>query len=125
EGDLRGRRLLAPRDLTQQIDERLVCPARRRREARNDVAEVVLLEGRLFVDPPGQESLPERAKRDEPDAELLERREHLLLGLAPPERILALERRDRLHGVSTADGLHTRLGEAEVLHLARADELLH
>src|SRR6266542_330869 len=123
--DLRGRRLLLPRDLAEQIDQGLVRLARLRREARHDVAEVVLVERGLLVDLPGQEPLPERAERDEPDPELLERREHLLFRLPPPQRVLALERRDRLHRVCTADRLRARLREAEVLDLALADQVLH
>jgi hypothetical protein len=42
-----------------------------------------------------------------------------------PERVLALNRRDRLHHVCSTDGLRARLREAEVLHLALGDELLH
>ena len=48
-----------------------------------------------------------------------------VLGLAPPERVLALQRGDRLDGVRAADRLHARLGEAEVPDLARLDQLLH
>ena len=41
---------------------------------------------------PVRKPLPERAKRDEPDPELLESRDDLLLRLPPPQRVLALER---------------------------------
>ena len=71
-----------------------------------------------LVDRPGQEALAERAEGNEADPELLERRQDLLLGLAPPQRILALERGDRLDGMGAADRLHARLREAEVLDLA-------
>ena len=78
----------------------------------------VLVEGRVLVDLPGQEALAERAERHEADPELLERRQDRVLGLAPPERVLALQRGDGLDGVRAADRLHARLGEAEVLDLA-------
>src|SRR6185369_15990632 len=71
ERDLRGSRLLPRRDLAEERHQRLVRLARLRREARHDVAEVVLLERRLLVDLPGEEPLAERAERDEPDPELL------------------------------------------------------
>src|SRR5206468_6891015 len=47
------------------------------------------------------------------------------LRVARPERPLALQRRDRMHGVSAADRRRRRLGESEVPHLARVDELFH
>ena len=77
-----------------------------------------------LVDLPGQEALAERAEGDEADPELLERRQDLRLGLAPPERVFALERGDRLDGVCAADRLHACLGQPEVPHLARVDQLL-
>ena len=43
---------------------------------------------------------------------------HFLFRFSPPQRVFALERRDGLDGVRAADGLHARLGEAEVLDLA-------
>src|SRR6266542_4941022 len=125
ESDLRRRRALPLRDLAEQIDQGLIRLARLRREARHDVSEVVLVERGLLVDLSRQEPLPERAERDEPDPELLEGRDHLLLRLSPPQRVLALERRDRLNRVCTADRLRARLREAEVLDLALADQLLH
>ena len=60
---------------------------------------------RVFVDLARQEALAQRAVRHEADAQLLERRQHLRLGLAPPQRVLALDGRDRLHRVRAADGL--------------------
>ena len=69
-------------------------------------------------DLPREEALAQRAEGDEADPELLERRQHLRLGLPPPQRVLALERRDRLDRVGAADRLHARLGQAEVLDLA-------
>src|SRR5712692_8294925 len=70
---LRGTEHLAPRSL------RLRSPARgnlrakvRRRKARNDVAEVGLVELRAFADLTGEEALSQRAKWNEPDPEFLE-----------------------------------------------------
>ena len=73
---------------------------------------------------PGEEAFAQRAEGNEPDAELLERRQELLLRLAPPQRVFALHRGDRLDRVCAADRLHARLGQAEVLHLAFANQLL-
>jgi hypothetical protein len=52
------------------------------------------------------------------------RRDHLAFGLARPQRVLTLQRRDRLDGVRAADRLRARLGEAEMPHLAFADQVL-
>ena len=102
----------------EQIDQRLVRLARLRREARERVAEVVAVERRVCVDRAGEEALAQRAERHEADAEFFERRQDLLLRLAPPQRIFALQRRDRLHRMRAADRLRAGLGQAEVLDLA-------
>ena len=125
ERDLRRRRLLSAAMSAEQIDQRLVCLAGLRREARDDVAEVGAVERRVLVDRAGEKSLAERAEGNEADAEFLERRQDLLFGLAPPQRILALQRRDRLHRMGAADRLHAGFGQAEVLDLALLDQVLH
>src|SRR5205807_4993733 len=90
---------------------------------RDGVAEVAALELGALVDPSREEALAERAEGNEADAELLEQRQDLVLGLAPPERVFALQRRDRLDRVRTTDRPHTGFGESEVLHLALLDQL--
>ena len=120
-----GVAFFACRDLTEQIDQRLVGFARFRREARHDVAEVGGLSNCVFcVDGAGEEALAQRAEGDEADAEFFERGQDLLFGLAPPERVLALQGGDGLHGVGAADGLRAGFGQAEVLHLAFLDQVL-
>src|SRR5262249_16081376 len=57
--------------------------------------------------------------------EFFKRRDHVPLRRAVPQRILALQRGDRLDGVGTTDGLRTCLGETEVSNLPFADEFLH
>jgi hypothetical protein len=61
----------------------------------------------------------------EADAQFLQDRQDLFLRLPPPQGILALQGRDRLHRVRSADALDAGLGETEVLDLALADEVLH
>jgi len=97
---------------------------RRRREAGNDVAEIGAVERRVLVDGAREEALAQGAEGDESDPEFLERRQHLLLGLPPPQRIFALNRRDRLDGVRAADRLHAGLGKPEMLDLALPDQVL-
>ena len=47
------------------------------------------------------------------------------LGVACPERVLVLERGDRMNRVGAPDRPGRRLGDAEVPHLAGLDQLLH
>src|SRR5271165_1531356 len=107
----------------QEIDQGEVRLARRLREARHDVAEVVLRERGLVVDRARQEALSERAEGHEADSQLFERRKDLVLRLAPPQRVLALQGRDRLNGVGAADGLHAGLRKPKKSYLALGDEV--
>ncbi len=50
--------------------------------------------------------------------------QHLFLGTPPPERVLALDCRHRVHRVRPADGSGGGLGQTEMLHLSRIDEIL-
>ena len=95
---------------------------RRDVEARTGGAEVAAFEGRVRVNRAGEEPLAERAEGDEADSELLERRQDRVLGLTPPERVLALEGGDRLDRMRPADRLDAGLGEAEVPDLALLDQ---
>ena len=52
----RSGRLLFTDNLDERIDHRLVRRARRRRKARNRIAEVVAAERRVLVDGAGQEA---------------------------------------------------------------------
>src|SRR5206468_12710370 len=106
-------------------DEGALRLPRFRIETRDRIAGVGAVERRALVDLPGEEALAERAERDEADSELLQRREDLRLRLPPPERVLALERSDRLNRMRAANRPHARLGEAEVLDLPCLDQLLH
>ena len=49
-----------------------------------------------------------------------QRREHLVLGVARPQRVLALHRGDRVHRVRAPDRVGAGLRQAEVADLARA-----
>ena len=75
---------------------------------------------------PVEKPRPQRTERDEADAELLARGEHaVVLDVARPQRVLALNGGDGLDGVGTADRLRARLRQAEVLHLALLNQFLH
>ena len=70
------------------------------------VAAVVAL-GVLLGPPrrPGQKAAAERAERHQPDTELAQQRQDLRLEVPLPERVFALQRRDRVHRVGAPDGL--------------------
>jgi hypothetical protein len=77
----------------------------------------------VLLDRAREEALAQGAVGDEPDPELLAGRQHRLLRAPPPQRVLALDRRDRLDGVDPADGTGRGLRHAEVLHLARRNQV--
>ena len=94
-------------------------------EARAVAAEVVLGQVLARAEAAGEEAAAERAVGDEADPQLAQGRQDLVLGIAAPERVLGLQRRDRMGRVGAADRLRRRLGEAEVAHLALLDQLGH
>src|SRR5512135_3925560 len=73
----------------------------------------------------GEEATPERAIRDEADAQFSDRGEDLVLGIAAPQRILSLQSSDRVDRVSPADGRGCRFAQAEVAHLPLLHQLRH
>ena len=76
------------------------------------------------ADRAGEEALAERAVGHEADPELFARGEDLLFGTSPPQRVLALHRRDGLDGVGASDRRGGCFGQAEVLDLAGVDQLV-
>src|SRR5690242_4543040 len=86
ERDLGRRCLLLLRELVNQINQRLIRLAVLGRKARNDVAEVGLVELRFFADRSSKETLPQRAKWNEPDPQFLEGWYHFCFRLSPPKR---------------------------------------
>src|SRR5207247_11317293 len=80
------------------------------REARVVAAEVALVELVGRGQAPCEEAAAERRVGDEADAELLERRQDLVLDVACPQRVLALHGGYPMHGVRPADRLGSRLG---------------
>src|SRR5664279_358323 len=115
---LSARHVLAGRDDCQHIHQSAIGLAGLRREARNDVAKVGTVKNRVLIDLAGEKSPPERTERHKANAQFLERRQNLRLGLAPPQRILALQSGNGLHGMGATNGLGARLGQAEMPDLA-------
>src|SRR5688572_13313097 len=83
------------------------------REPRDGGAEVAAVERRGLVNAPREEAAAERAEGYEADAELLEGRQDRRLRLAPPERVLALQRGDRMDGMGAPDRPRARLRSEE------------
>ena len=125
QGDLRRRHALALRYLPQHAHQRLIGPARFGAEARHHVAKIAAVKGGVLGDGAGEKALAERAEWHQTDAQRCQRRQDFTLRLAPPQRIFALQRRDRLHRVSSPNGLRTGFRQAEILHFPFANQLLH
>jgi len=88
-------------------------------------ARVTLVEVLRLLDLAGEEAAAERRVGHEADAKLAYQRQDRLLHRALPQRVLGLQRRDRVHGVRAADRLGACLGEPQVANLALFDQLGH
>src|SRR5207247_801923 len=123
--DLRQRHAFLLGDALQQIDQRDVGGTGVRGEAWGNAAEVLRVELRGRIDLPRKEAGAQRAERNEADSQLFARREHAVaLGVAGPERILALRTCERVHRVRTPDRRGARLRESEVPYFPLPDQLL-
>jgi len=125
ERDLRRRNIFASRNIAEQIDERQIRLAGLGRKTWNEIPEVGTPEAGILVDFPGEETRAERAEGDEANPKLLARRKNLRLGLAHPQRVLALNGGHGLHRVCAADCFRRCLGQAEVSHLSLMNELFY
>ena len=67
--------------------------------------------------------MAERRVGNEPDAELTQQRQDLVLDITCPERVFGLQRGDRLDCVCTADRVGACFREPEVPHLPLRDQL--
>ena len=85
ETDLSGCSPFALCEVPDQIDQYLIGFPVFRREARNQITEVVFLKLGVLADFASQETSPQGAKRNQTDSELLESRHYIQLGLSPPE----------------------------------------
>jgi hypothetical protein len=73
----------------------------------------------------GEEPAAKRAVRHEADPELTARGEDVVFDIALPDRIFALQRRDRVDRVSAAQGLRAGLRQPEVTDLTFGDQIGH
>src|SRR6185312_958774 len=60
---------------------------------------------------------------NETDPEFFESWNDFRFRLSPPQRVLALKCRDGLNRMSATNGIHTRFGKPEVLHLPLLNEV--
>src|SRR5205823_9204061 len=77
------------------------------------------------LDLTGQESAAQGAIRDEPDLELANRRQDLVLDVTAPERVLRLQRGNRRDSVRPPDSLCGRLRQTEIADLPLLNEIGH
>src|SRR6202790_108154 len=93
------------RKFAEQINQRLVSFTVLRVKAWDGVAEIRVIELRIFVDLACQKTLTKRSKWNESDPEFFKHRKHQFFRLPPPKRVLALKCGDRLHRVCATDRL--------------------
>src|ERR1700683_4002088 len=89
-------RLFLLREFSNQINQGPIRLTVLRREPRDSIAKIRLVELRRVADLAGEKAFAQRAEWDEADAEFLQCRYDFRFGLSPPERIFTLECRDRL-----------------------------
>lgn len=92
-------------------------------EAGDGGSDVACSEFGRRIDGAREKTLAERAERDEPDAEFAERGQHLGLGVACPQGVLALHRRDREGCVRSPNGGGGRLRKSEMGNFSLFDQL--
>src|SRR5205823_10984530 len=122
QGELRRGHAFLGRELAELLGERLVPTEVVPLEPWNGPSEIVSAE---FVRGPNlsrEESPAQGAVCDEPDAEFPHRGKDFPLRVAGPERILGLERGDRMDCVRAPNRRRGRLRESEVSDLAFVDK---
>src|SRR6185437_17174873 len=123
--DLCGSRLVLHSDLPDDGNRPHVRIKIRALKARIAPAEITF---RIFIRAlhcAGKESPAQRAERNEADAEMTQQRDDARLEVALPQRILALQCRYRVHGMSAPYGLLTRFRKSEKANLAGVHEISH
>jgi hypothetical protein len=91
-------------------------------EAGVGLAPVVVGDVAGGADLAGEEAVAERGVGDEADAQPAQQREQFGLGVAGPQRVLGLQRGERVDGVGAADCAGAGLGQADVADLAFGDQ---
>ena len=103
---------LRPPISVEQVDERLICLASLRREAGEACCGSRVLSNVVFsLMAPVRKPLPSGLKGTSPIPSSSQRRQDLGFRLAPPERVLVLQRGHRLHRVGASNRLHARFAD--------------
>src|SRR5215467_3927550 len=82
--DLSRRDFLRACEFADQIDEDMIRHAVLLRETWDDVAKIVFIELRFFVDLAGEKALAERTEWDKANAQFIESGNHFRFRLPPP-----------------------------------------
>ena len=93
------------------------------REARVGLAPVVVRELLGRTDIAGEKAVAERRVGNESDAQLAQQRQQFGFRVTGPQRVLGLQRGDRMHRVGAADRGGASLGQADVADLAFCDKI--
>jgi hypothetical protein len=117
--------IIALCDLMEQVHQRLVNLSSLCRETRDHGAEVRFVERSVFVNLACEETFAKRTEWNKIRCQFLQCRQHFNFWISPPERVLTLQRSDRLDGVRPADRLRPGLRKTKVLDLAVLDQVLH
>jgi hypothetical protein len=112
-----------PGKVFHHIDQHQIGIAIFGAEPGDSAAEIIGAKGGRGIDPARQEPLAQRAERHETNAQFRAGRQDLRLGLAPPQRIFALQRGDGMDRMGPAHCVGARLGQAEMLDLTRRDQI--
>src|SRR5579872_5171454 len=107
QSDLGRRCLLLLRESANHVHDSLIGIPILGRKTRNDIAEISLVELRVFADRPGEKAFSERTEGDEADAEFLKNGDGFGLGLPPPQGVFTLKGGHGLHCMGAANGLYT------------------
>src|SRR5262245_48575652 len=117
ESELRGGALFLLGHLLDSVGQRQVVRKILALKARVVAAVVVGGEVLGLFEPAAQESAPQRAVGDEPDAELAAGREDVVLGVARPERVLRLQPGNRTRRMRLSDGGGSGVGETAAAYI--------
>src|ERR1051325_11273249 len=125
ETELRDGAALIGGDRLDAFDERAVLLKIVAFKPRMPRAGVALRQVAEIRDDAGEEAAAQWRVSDKRDAEIAGRFARFLSFVAVEQRVFALHRGDRMHGMRAADALGARLAETEMAHLALLDEAAH
>ncbi len=125
EGELGGSDIFGGGDLADPLDQFEVLLEIAALEARAVPTPVFFRQVVERLITAGEKTAAQGAVGHESDPQLTRGTEDLVLGVSTPERILGLQRRDRLHVVRAADRCGAGLRQSQVAHLAFFDQTAH